>query len=150
MHSTLLAIRSLPPGHLKPRHAAPSQLCPNTEPTETHLFVAKLQPPVAKKTPPRGHSTPQVGHYPHPSMELPPLGGETEDPTPLPLGPPSGSNNKLPEHSSPSDQEKQESSSVETTGHDYSQQWGTGKFNPSWGNYTVPPPEPWDHQQDPT
>ncbi len=75
-------------------------------------------------------------------MELP--GGETEDPTPLMLSPPSGSTNTQPAHSSPAGEEKQESSSVEPVGKDYSTQWGTGKFNPSWGNYTAPPPEPWD------
>ena len=83
-------------------------------------------------------------------MELPPLGGETDDPTPLPSGPPSGPTNKLPAHSRPSEQEHQESSSVEITGQDYSTQWGTGKFTPSWGNYTVPPPEPWDPYPHPT
>jgi hypothetical protein len=150
MQPTLLAICSLPPGHLKPQHAGPSQPYPPTEPTQSHLLVAKLQPPAAKKTSPRGHPTTQVGHYPHPSMELPPLGGETEDPTSLPLGPPSGSTNKLPQLSSPNNQNKHESSSVNTTGQDYTQQWGTGKFSPSWGNYTVTPPEPWDYQQDHT
>jgi hypothetical protein len=110
INPTLLAIRSLPPGYLKPRHAEPSQPCPPNEPTTPHLLVGKLQPPAAKKTPPRGHPTNQVGHYPHPSMELPPLGRETEDPTPLPSGPPSGSTNKLPAHSSPSEENTNESS----------------------------------------
>jgi hypothetical protein len=150
MHSALLAIRSHQPGNLKTRHAGPGQLHPTTEPTQTHLLVAALQPPAAKKTPPRGNPTTQVGHYPHPSMELPHSGGEIEDPTPLPSGPPSGPTNKLPEHSSPMKKEQQESSSVEPTDQDYSQQWGTGKFSPSWGNYTVPPPAPWESAQHPT
>ncbi len=147
MNPTLLAIRSLPPGHLTTRHAKPVQLSPTTASTQTHLLVAKLQPPAAKKTPPRGHPTTQVGHYPHPSMERPHLGGETEDPTLLPSGPPSGPTNRLPEHSSPIEKKQQESSSVESTNPDYSQQWGTGKFSPSWGNYTVPTPEPWEYAQ---
>jgi hypothetical protein len=128
----------------------PSQLNPPTESIPTHLLVATLQQPAAKKTPPRGNPTTQVGHHPHPSMELPPLGGETDDRTSLPSGPPSGPTNKLPAHSRPSEQEHQESSSVEITGQDYSTQWGTGKFTPSWGNYTVPPPEPWDPNPHPT
>jgi hypothetical protein len=87
MNPTLLVIHSLPPGHLKPCHEKPSQLNTPTESIPTHLLVATLQQPAAKKTPPRGNPTTQVGHRPHPSMELPPLGGETEDPTPLPSGP---------------------------------------------------------------
>jgi hypothetical protein len=140
MNPTLLVIRSLPPDHLKTRQEQPSQLHPPTESIPTHLSVAMLQPPAAKKTPPRGNPTTQVGHHPHPLMELPPLGGETEDPTLLPSGPPSGPTNKLPAHSRPGEQEHQESSSVETTRQDYSTQWGTDKFTPSWGNYTIPPP----------
>jgi hypothetical protein len=131
MEPTLLAICSLPPGYLTSRQAGPSQPCPPTEPTQPYLLVATLQPPDVQKTPPRGHPTTQVGHYPQPSMELPPLGRATEDPTPLPSRPPSDTTNKLPEHSSPND--KNESSSVETTGQDYTSQWGTGKFTPTWG-----------------
>jgi hypothetical protein len=144
MNPTLLVIRSLPPGHLKTRHKTSSQLNPPTESIPTHLLVATLQQPAAKKTSPRGNPATPMGHHPHPSMELPPLEGETEDPTPLPLGPPSGPTNKLLTHSRPSEQEHQESSSVEITGQDYSTQWGAGKFTPSRGNYTVPPSEPWD------
>jgi hypothetical protein len=83
-----------------------------------------------------------------PSMKLPHLGGETEDPTPLPSGPPPGPTNKLPEHSSPANREQHESSSVAMTAQDYSTQWGTtqwgiGKFSTSWGTHTLPPSEPW-------
>ncbi len=89
MNSTLLAIRSLPPGYLKPRYATPSQPCPPNEPPQPHLLVAKLRPPAAKKTPPRGHPTTQVGHYPQPSMELPPFFGKRDrGPNSLTVGSP--------------------------------------------------------------
>ena len=45
MNSTLLVIRSLPPGHLKPHHDKPSQLNPTNEPTQTHLLVETPQFP---------------------------------------------------------------------------------------------------------
>ncbi len=39
---------------------------------------------------------------------------------------------------------------MEIPGQGYSTQWGTEKFTPSWGNYTVPPSEPWDPNTHPT
>ncbi len=144
MTHILLAIRSVPPGYLSTRKESPLQLNPATQTIQPHLLAATLQSPAAKETPPRGHPITQVGHHPHSSMELPHLGIDTEDPTALTLGLPPGPANTSPEHSGPGGNEQQESSSTEP--HDKVQftQWGTGKFSPSRGKYTVPPPEPWD------
>ena len=156
MQPTLLAIRSIPPGHLQTRHEEINHPYPTTVLPPPHLLGETLQPPAAQKTPPHGGGETEdptllPSGPPSGAKKTPPHGGgETADPTLLPSGPPSGIPNRQPEHSGPGDTLQQHESSSVTTGQDSTQQWGQGNFKPEWGNYTVPNPEPWDPTPNPT